>query len=153
MVIVSAVSKYLSRGSRAWFYGAAGYLIVLTLISGIIVIITFKLSKKQTVMKSEILKAEKMLLYHTMFVIFWMALAKIVNIVLFYLIGTNQDNEASELGLAILMDACYLISNSGSLLFLFYVSSTVREEFYEMFKLFHRFKPQKVVSNSVPFTF
>ena len=93
MIIGSAVSEYLSVEFITWFYVITGYLVIVALISAAAVVIIFKLSKKSAIVNSEIFKAEKMLLYHTMFVTFWMTFGKMMNVVMSYLQGINQETE------------------------------------------------------------
>ena len=128
------------------FHIVSGYLAALLLLSAAAVVITFKLSKQPNMVKSEVVKAERRLLYHTIFVSFWMILAQIGETLRIYILVIDQEPEWVDLALINFIDICYLISNSGSLIFLFYLSSAVKKEFYETFKLFNKFKSKKKVA-------
>ena len=143
ILIGSALCQYISYISFMWFYIISGYLVIILLISAVIVIITFKFSTKLNIVTSNTTKAEKRLLYHTMFVTFWMILAQISNCVDVYFQSKWQESEWMHLALNYFTDGSYFISNCGSLIFLFCLSSTVRKEFYENFKFVGKCRPKR----------
>ena len=128
--------------------------ILFLLISTIILIITLKFSRKTAFTTPEVLKAEKMLLYHTTFVTIWMVFAQLGDILRSYLWELDDIPEWTDLAIRNFVDLCYLVANSGSLLFLFSLSTPLRKEFYKAFKFLRCFKSRKnVASNSMTTVF
>lgn len=136
-------------GSITELYIANGYLIVILLASAIVVVITFKFSKKSTATTSEVVKAERMLLYHMTFVTFWIILGVIAEIVDFYLWEIKQEPKWLRITLGNIFDFCLFVSNAGSLLFLFCLSNAIRKEFYKTFNFLRKFKPKTTLISAI----
>ena len=151
LTMISAVLlKYLLNLSTMWLYIVCSYLATILLISIVIVIITLKFSRRAAFATPETVRAEKMLLYHTTFVTVWMILAQIGDICREYFWQLDDTPDWVDLAMRNFIDLCYLVANSGSLLFLFSLSTSLRKEFYKTFKFLQWFKSRKnLASNSI----
>ena len=109
------------------------YLTVLILSSGGILIITLILGKKLTTMTAGSMKADRLLMYNTIFISFWLIFSRIINIYRTNLTSPEETSEMTTLILYNLTNFCGLCSNPIGLLFLLYLSSPLREEFCQTF--------------------
>ncbi|KAE9546790.1 hypothetical protein FO519_009998, partial [Halicephalobus sp. NKZ332] len=72
------------------YYFGGGYFAVILLLSAAVVVITFKFTNKSTHLTPEIMRAEKILLYQTAFVTFWLVLAQAIEVTNFYFLDNNM---------------------------------------------------------------
>ena len=125
-------------------------LTVLLLFAGATILVTFKFGKRPTTMTAEVIRGERMLLYNTAFITFWLVLSRLINIVRSYILSTTPD---SELLLHIIYDLtnlCGLFANPGALLVLYYLSSPLRKEFHYTFRHVFLYRVNKQPVGSLP---
>lgn len=124
--------------------------VVPLLTSVAVVVITFKSIKKSTVISAKVMRAEKVLLYQTAFVALWLSFSQIADYMSYYFTESLHTHPWIFIFLICLYNSCILLSNPGSLLFLLYMSSTVRNEFYKTFGFLQQLKSKKqAVSGSL----
>ncbi|KAE9546327.1 hypothetical protein FO519_010461, partial [Halicephalobus sp. NKZ332] len=133
-LISSLLLEYLAGMSPDRIYIVYGFLGIVSLLSAVIMSITFKLAKKQTAATPEIVRAERMLLYNTTFVTVLMTIANVIEWAVVYIAKYVDVHWLVVDGLYDLHDLCILLSNPGSLLLLYYVSNAVRAEFRDTFR-------------------
>ena len=80
------------------------------------------------------MRAEKILLYQTTFVTFWMLVMNVLNCVILYYAIEGLLDELTNNIMYVIVYICRLLANPGSLLFLFHISKTVRTEFHRTFR-------------------
>ncbi|KAE9546674.1 hypothetical protein FO519_010114, partial [Halicephalobus sp. NKZ332] len=75
------------------------------------------------------MRVEKILLYQTAFMTFWLVMAQFIEFADLYLLTNKMIPGWLDTGLNAIMRFCVLISKPGSLLLLLYLSTVVRTEF------------------------
>ncbi|KAE9547127.1 hypothetical protein FO519_009662 [Halicephalobus sp. NKZ332] len=154
LLIITSTLVYIEFYLHTTYYFSAFYVTIVLLISAVIIIIAFKSGKKPTAMTTEIVRAERMLLYQTAFFTFWLIIGQLCDIVYTYLFTPTIDLSIMWVGY-ILKDFtsfANLFANAGSLLLLFYLSSVVRSGFYEVFKSWLELKDRESSISAVTTT-
>ncbi|KAE9548587.1 hypothetical protein FO519_008208 [Halicephalobus sp. NKZ332] len=146
LLVTSILFGYLSFKSNSGYYVINGYFAIALLLSATVAISAFKFIKKTKFVTLEVMRAERTLLYHTAFMTFWLASARISDVIGSYFWEINEEPKWLEIALIDVYDFCLLISNPGSLLFLLYLSNTVRSEFHRTFNFFRWLKSKSKVS-------
>ncbi|KAE9546887.1 hypothetical protein FO519_009901 [Halicephalobus sp. NKZ332] len=146
MIAISALLAYMLFYWDIGYYFADSYFISIVLLSGATVVIILTFAKKSTHLTPEIMRVEKLLLYQTAFMTFWLVMAQVIEFADLYLVLNNIIPHWLDKGLYATMKFCVLISKPGSLLLLLYLSTVVRTEFRETFELFCCFISKREVS-------
>ena len=143
-ILSSILLAYAYDHWKIGIYISDGFSSIFLVLSTTIVIITFKFTKKSTSMSPAVIRAEKLLLYNTSFITFWLVIAQIFDAVSVYLSYNKMSPEWLELAFYDIIYFAMWISNPGSLLYLLYLSSMLRDEFRQTFGFLWYFKKKKI---------